>query len=208
MKKRLFRDRQEAGQKLAVALKEKYPAVEDGIILALPRGGVVVGNEVAKALGLPLDIVVTRKIGAPMNPEYAVAAISENELVISERENPDPNYLKTESAKERQEIQRRLKEYRGSKLELDLENKTVFLIDDGLATGLTMAVAIKEVRLQNPAKIIIAVPVAPPETVEKLRPKIDEIIVLNIEPDFFAVSQFYDDFPQVGDNEVKKLLLD
>jgi predicted phosphoribosyltransferase len=143
-----------------------------------------------------------------MNPEYAVAAVSENELIISERENPDPEYLKTESAKERQEIQRRLKEYRGQKPEIDLKNKLAILVDDGLATGLTMAVTIKEVRLQNPAKIIVAVPVAPPETVEKLRSQVDEIIVLNIDPDFFAVGQFYDEFPQVGDDEVKELLLD
>ncbi len=202
----MFRNRVEAGQMLSQKLRSKFPEIKKGIILALPRGGIIIGAEVAKTLNSPLDIIVTRKIGAPMNPEYAVAAVSAHEMIISPRENPNPEYLQDEARKERQEIQRRLKEYRGSKPEIDLKNKMAILVDDGLATGLTMEVAIKEVKLQNPAKIIIAVPVAPPETVENLKPKVDEIIVLNIEPMFFAVGQFYEEFPQISDDEVKKLL--
>lgn len=203
-----FKNRQEAGQKLAAVLKDKYPKLEGGIILALPRGGVVVGVEVAKALRMPFDIIVTRKIGVPLNPEYAVAAVSENQIIDSHQENPEPEYLRDEARKERQEIQRRLKEYRGSKPEIDLKNKTVILVDDGLATGLTMEVAIREVREKNPRRIILAVPVAPPETIERLKKLADEAVVLNIEPMFFAVGQFYEDFPQINDDEVKKLLRD
>lgn len=201
-----FRNRQEAGQKLAKKLKEKHPIIKNGIVLALPRGGVVVGAEVAKALSLLLDVIVTRKIGAPLNPEYAVAAISAHEMIVSPRENPDKKYLEEETKKERQEIDRRVREYRGDRPEIDLKNKTAILVDDGLATGLTMAVAIKEVKLQNPAKIIIAVPVAPPETIDNLKPKVDEIIVLNIEPMFFAVGQYYEIFGQTTDKEVINLL--
>jgi len=201
-----FKNRQTAGQELARLIKEKYPHVKDGLVLALPRGGVVVASEVAQALDLPLDIIATRKIGAPLNPEYAVAAVSEHKMITSPRENPDNQYLKEEIQKERREIKRRLKEYRGERDKLELKNKTIFLIDDGLATGLTMAVAIAEVRRQNPAKIILAVPVAPPETVEHLKSKADDILILSIEPMFFAVGQFYEDFPQTTDEEVKKLL--
>ena len=202
----IFKDRAEAGQKLAILLKKQSTHIKDGIVLALPRGGVVVGAEISKALNLSLDIIVTRKIGAPLNPEYAVAAVSENQLIVSPRENPDPEYLKEETSKERQEIARRVREYRGKRPAINLKNKIAILVDDGLATGLTMAVAIKEVRLQNPAKIIMAVPVAPPETVENLKSKVDEIIVLNIEPLFLAVGQFYENFPQTTDDEVISLL--
>ena len=202
----VFKDRIEAGKKLAVKLNEKYPQIQNAIVLALPRGGVVVGAEVARVLNLPLDIIVTRKIGAPLNPEYAVAAVSEHEMIPNPHENIDDQYLKMKAEKERQEIQRRMKEYRGRKQKIDLTDKTVFLVDDGLATGLTMAVAIKEVQRQNPSKIIIAVPVAPPQTIDNLKPKVDEIIVLNIEPLFLAVGQFYENFPQTTDEEVIKLL--
>jgi len=204
----MFRDRIDAGQKLALKLKAKYPKIKNGVVLALPRGGVAIGYEIAQKLNLPFDIIVTRKIGAPLNPEYAVAAVSAHELIVSSRENPDPEYLEGEARKERQEIQRRFKEYRGPKPEIDLKNKTVILVDDGLATGLTMEVALREVREKNPHRIILAVPVAPPETIERLKKIVEEAIVLSIEPMFFAVGQFYDDFSQVSDEEVKNLLKD
>lgn len=203
---KMFRNRQEAGQKLAEEVRRRFPKIEEGIVLALPRGGVILGAEVAKLLGLSLDIIVTRKIGAPMNPEYAIAAVSEHEIIISPREGPDQKYLGRETKRERQEITRRLKEYRGNKPKIDLKNKTIILVDDGLATGLTMEVAVKEVKSQSPQKIMVAVPVAPPETARKLKSQVDEIIVLNIEPMFYAVGQFYENFPQVTDEEVKKLL--
>lgn len=199
---KIFKDRKDAGKMLAKKVIEKHPNIGNGIILALPRGGVVVAAEIAKILSLPFDIIVTRKIGAPLNPEYAVAAVSEHEIVLNPRENIDKKYLEEKTFRERQEIQRRLKEYRGGKANISLNGKTVLLVDDGLATGLTMGVAIREVRRQNPAKIILAVPVAPPETIEKLRRLVDEAVVLNIEPLFFAVGQFYENFSQTTDKEV------
>lgn len=204
----MFKDRVDAGRQLAAKLKEKFPEARDTVILALPRGGVVLGAEVAKALNVPFDIVVTRKIGTPMNQEYAVAAVSEHEIIVNPREEPEAGYLKEETKKERQEIARRLKEYRGNKPRVELKNQTVILIDDGLATGLTMEVAIKEVRRAFPKKIMLAVPVAPPETIKNLKSQVDEIIVLKIEPMFFAVGQFYKDFPQVSDQEVINFLRD
>lgn len=202
----MFKDRQDAAQKLAAKIKKRYPRIDNGIVLALPRGGVVIGAEVAKKLNLPLDIIATRKIGAPYNPEYAVAAVSENEIIMSSHDKPDLEYLKAEVEKERQEIQRRLREYRQGQKQLNLIDKTVILIDDGIATGLTMEVAIRETRFQKPAKIILAVPVAPPETIERLKNIVDDNIVLNIEGLFFAISQFYENFPQTTDEEVKDLL--
>ncbi len=204
----IFKNREHAGRKLAEVIRPKIVKGEKGIILALPRGGVVLGAEVSKALGWPLDIIVTRKIGAPLNPEYAVAAVSEHELIISPRENPDSWHLAEQTQKERQEITRRQKEYRGDRAEINLKNQTVILVDDGLATGLTMAVAISEVRRGGPRRIILAVPVAPPETVANLKSQVDEFIVLSAEPNFFAVGQFYENFPQVTDLEVKDLLRD
>ena len=207
----MFKDRIDAGWQLANKIKEQYPVshdIKNGIILALPRGGVVVGAEVAKVLNMPLDIIVTRKIGVPGNPEYAVAAVSEHELIVSSRENPDKKYLEEETKNERQEIARRVREYRGDRPEIDLKNKTAIIVDDGLATGLTMEVALREVRQKNPRRIILAVPVAPPETIERLKPLADRTVVLNIEPMFFAVGQFYTDFSQISDLEVKNLLKD
>ncbi len=201
----MFKNRSEAGEELAQKLI-LYKNFKNGIILALPRGGVVVADVVRRTLNLPLDIIVTRKIGAPENPEYAVAAVSENELIVSVRENPAEDYLKVEAQKERQEIKRRLNEYRGKAGKLDLQNTTVILIDDGLATGLTMEVAIKAVKSQKPQKIIIAVPVAPPKTIEKLKSQVDDIVVLKSEPLFFAVGQFYENFPEITDEEVKNIL--
>ncbi|MBM2821237.1 MAG: phosphoribosyltransferase [Candidatus Berkelbacteria bacterium] len=202
----IFSHRNEAGRLLGQAILRKYPSIKNGIILSLPRGGVVIGSEVAKLLNLPMGIIVTRKIGAPFNSEYAIAAVSEHKIIFSAHEKIDKGYIKRETIKERQEITRRLIKYRGKKSSLNLRGRTVFLVDDGLATGLTMEVAIKEVRWQNPAKVIVAVPVAPPSTIEKLRQKVDDILVLKIEPTFFSVGQFYDNFDQVSDEEVIKLL--
>lgn len=202
----MFKDRIDAGKQLGKKLFKNYGNIDNGIVLALPRGGVVVGVQVAKILQLSLDIIVTRKIGAPFNPEYAVAAVSSHEMVLNPRENPDEEYLKKEIIKERLEIARRYQEYRGKKKESKLAGKIVILVDDGLATGLTMAVAVLEVKRQNPAKVIVAVPVSPPETIEKLKKDNVEIVVLKIEPLFFAVGSFYDFFNQVADDEVKNLI--
>jgi putative phosphoribosyl transferase len=212
----MFYDRKEAGQKLAKAIKSQISGTaksvvlksQNSVILALPRGGVIVAKEIADVLKIPLDVLVVRKIGYPGNPEYAIGAVGESgEIVLSEEGKVvDPNYLKNEVKKEKEEVKRRLKEYRGKKQKLDLKNKTVILVDDGLATGLSMKAAIKEVETQNPKKIIVAIPIAPPETIEELKKEVDEIIVLETPSPFFAIGNFYTKFDQVTDEEVKEAL--
>ncbi len=205
----MFNDRAEAGQKLAqkiqalkISLKE-----EMSLVLALPRGGVVVGAEIAQLCKLPLDIIVTRKISHPSSSEYAVAAIGEHSLVLSPFEKVDTNYLNIEKVKERQEIERRLLVYMGKRPLPEIKNKNIILVDDGLATGLTMEAAIGEVKFFHPRQIILAVPVAPLETIQRLKPLVYKIVVLQVESKFWAVGQFYHQFSAVSDQEVKNLLI-
>lgn len=206
----VFKNRVEAGQKLAESLKE-YKNKKDTIILAIPRGGVVVGFEMAKILNLPLDIVVTKKIGAPQNSEFAVGAIGMDGEVITDKKilashGISQEYIKTEAERLKELINQKLRDLREDKPLPDLKNKIVILTDDGLATGRTMAVAIDWVKKQKPAKIVLAVPVAPPDTIEGLRPKVDELICLHTPEWFGAVGAFYQDFEQTTDEEAKVLL--
>ena len=205
-----FKNRADAGQKLAKILG-KYQKAANTVVIALPRGGVVVGFEVAKILNLPLDIVVPRKIGAPGNPEFAIGAITETgEGIFDETTiaayDITKSYLEHEVAKEKAEAERRLKLYRGSRLPLDLKNKTVIIADDGLATGLTMRAAIKTIKKMNAAKIVVAIPITPPDTAELIKKEIDEIIYLDAPPFFGAVGAFYEEFGQTTDEEVIDLL--
>lgn len=206
----MFKNRVEAGQKLADALK-KFNNSPNTIILALPRGGAVIGFEVAEKLNLPLDIVVPRKIGAPGDPEFAIGAITEtgegifDEMVIGAYGITE-SYLQNEIKKEKAEAERRLTLYRGPRPPLDLKNKTVIIVDDGLATGLTMRAAIKTVKKMGAAKIAVAIPVAPSDTVELIKKEVNELIYL-LTPAFFgSVGEFYDEFPQTADEEVIELL--
>jgi putative phosphoribosyl transferase len=205
-----FLNRQDAGQKLAQVLK-RYKNATNTIILALPRGGVVTGFEVAKTLNLPLDIVVPRKIGAPENPEFAIGAITETgEGIFDETTiatyGITRSYLDNEIAKEKIEAERRLKLYRGFRPPLNLTNKTVIIVDDGLATGLTMRAAITTVKKMGAAKIIVAIPVTPPDTAELIKKEADEIFYLDAPPLFGAVGAFYEEFAQTTDEEVIDLL--
>lgn len=205
-----FKNRAYAGQKLSKILG-KYQKAANTIVIALPRGGVAVGFEVAKALNLPMDIVVPRKIGAPGNPEFAIGAITESgEGIFDEATiaayGITKSYLDHEMEKEKIEAERRLKLYRGSRPPLNLKNKTVIIVDDGLATGLTMRAAIKTVKKMDAAKIIVAIPVTPPDTAELIKKEVDEIIYLDAPPFFGAVGAFYDEFPQTHDEEVIDLL--
>ena len=203
-----FYDRKEAGQKLAFAIENCKLKIENSVILALPRGGVIIGREIANTLNLPLDVLIVRKIGYPGNPEFAVGAVGESgRLVLGEEERSvDTDYLKKEVAKEKEEIKRRLKEYRGERPKPVLKNKIVIIVDDGLATGLSMKAAISEVRRENPSKIVVAVPVAPAETIKELKNEADEIICLETPSPFFAIGNFYTNFAQVSDQEVKEAL--
>ncbi len=202
----IFRDREEAGEKLALELK-KFKKKTDTVVLALPRGGVVLGDKISKILGLPLDIVVPRKIGAPSNQEYAIGAITEDGLGLFNDEEIDnlyidKNYIVREVEKEKKEAQRRVVLYRGSKNKLALKSKEVIIVDDGIATGLTMMAAIKSIQNKNPRKIIVAVPVSASDSLKKIKPMVDEIICLHIPPFFGAVGAFYQNFNQVEDDDV------
>lgn len=206
----IFKNRVEAGQKLAETLK-KFKDAQGTLILALPRGGVVVGFEVVKTLSLPMDIIVPRKIGAPGNPEFAIGAITEqgvgifDEMVIGTYEITE-SYLQNEIKKEKAEAERRLKLYRGTRPPLDLKNKTVIIVDDGLATGLTMQAAIKTAKKLGAEKIIVAIPVTSPEAAELVKKEVDEIIYLKAPAFFGAVGSFYEEFGQTADDEVIDLL--
>lgn len=202
-----FQDRSQAGEKLAKVLK-KYHG-KNAVVYALPRGGVVVGAEIANALHLPLDLVVTRKIGHPFQPEYAIAAVSENgELIVNQQEVSliDKDWFAQEVAKEIAEAKRRRKKYSSHDF-LSPAGKIVILVDDGIATGLTMLAAIKELRRYAPKKLVVAVPVSPTDSAEIIRKQVDELICLNIDPEYLgSVGAYYSTFPQVEDEEVVEIL--
>ena len=206
----MFYDRVDAAEKLVKQL-DNYKNLPDVVVLAMPRGGVVTGKIVADKLHVPLDIIITRKITAPGNQEYAIGAVAEsgdpvlNDEVIGTM-GITPDYLDKEIANEREEIDRRLNLYRGNNKSLDLKDKIVILVDDGIATGLTVQAAIEYLKTSNAKKIIIAVPVIPEDTVKQLKNKVDDLIYLDAPEQFFAVGQFYDQFEQVSDDAVVELL--
>ncbi|HEU5339589.1 MAG TPA: phosphoribosyltransferase family protein [Sulfuricaulis sp.] len=203
-----FRDRVDAGKQLAPALK-KYQKHE-GVVYALPRGGVVLGVEVARALGMSLDLLIPRKIGHPLQPEYAICAVVENgELVCNQQEvaRVDPEWFRQEVEAERGEARRRRELYLGGRKPTPVEGKTAIIVDDGIATGLTMEVSIRDARRRRPKHLVVAVPVAPADTVERLSREVDEFMVLDASPFYLgAVGAYYDRFLQVTDEEVIALL--
>jgi len=206
----MFQNRAQAGKKLASKLLS-YKATKNLIVLAIPRGGVVVGKILSQALDCPLEVIVTKKIGAPGNSELAIGAVGvvgkpviDEEL--AERVGADENYLKSKILNLKSEIKRREKIFRRDKLPLNLKDKTVILTDDGVATGATMMAAVEIARQQNPKKIIVAVPVIAKDTLEKIESLADEVVFLDAPEMFFAVGQFYQDFSQITDEEVRKIL--
>ena len=206
----IYRDRTDAGKRLATLLTA-YAKRPDVLVLALPRGGVPVAFEVARALRAPLDIFLVRKLGAPGQKELAMGAIATggvrvlNEDVVEYLHIPD-NVIDEIAADELQELERREHAYRGNRPVPDVRGKTVILVDDGLATGSTMRAAAAALRQQKPARIIIAVPVSAPQTCDEYRMGVDEI-VCDVTPEpFHAVGQWYKDFSQTTDEEVSNLL--
>jgi len=202
-----FENRVDAGKKLAAKL-EKYKG-EDVVVLALPRGGVVLGYEIAKSLGAPLDLVITRKIGHPDNPEYAICAVAEDGHTLCnevERSNINDEWFDKVVVEEQEEAKRRRKLYLKGKRK-NIKGKTVIIVDDGIATGLTLGLAIKEVKHDDPKKIIVAVPVAPREAVDEISREVDEFVSLYVPQIYLgAVGAYYDSFEQVSDEEVVRLL--
>jgi predicted phosphoribosyltransferase len=206
----LFRDRTDAGRRLAARLSE-YAGRPDVIVLALPRGGVPVAYEVASRLSVPLDVFLVRKLGVPGHPELAMGAVAAggiellSEDLIDELGIPSAQ-IQQAAARERAELERRERAYRGDRVSAIVQGRTVIVVDDGLATGSTMEAATMALRQQGPAAIIIAVPVGAPETVERLGRIADRVVSLETPADFSAVGQWYADFGQTSDEEVKRLL--
>lgn len=206
----VFRDRAAAGRTLAKLLSDSCDISAD-LVLALPRGGVPVGAAVAEALRLPLDILVVRKIGYPGNPEYAMGAIATGGIVTI-NEGIDPGSEEIRSAwqralnEEKEELRRREKTYRGSRKVREVRNKVVIIVDDGLATGATMAAAVQSVSERGAEKCVVAVPVASREARDRLREIADEVVCVAVPADFGGVGRFYHDFSQTTDGEVIQLL--
>jgi putative phosphoribosyl transferase len=210
MDDRRFRNRAEAGGLLAELLRD-YAGRDDVVVLALPRGGVPVGYEVAKALGAPLDVFVVRKLGVPEYEELAMGAIASGGVLVLDRhaiQSLDITEGDVQHAAEAElrELERRESAYRGDREPLDLEGKTVIVVDDGLATGSTMRAVAEAVRQLDPARIVVAVPVAAAETWNELREVLDEIVCAAMPRPFYAVGLWYDDFSQTSDEEVRGLL--
>ncbi|MFC7132826.1 MULTISPECIES: phosphoribosyltransferase [Salinibaculum] len=205
----MFTDRTDAGRRLADLLEER--GVEADIVLAIPRGGLPVGHAVAERLGVPLDIVSARKLGSPANPELAIGSVASdgsvwlNESLIAQLDVAD-SYIDAEIEREHEAARRKVERYRGTRPPLDVGGKTVLVVDDGVATGATTIACIRQVQDADAERVVLAVPVAPPDTVERLRDEADEVICVETPPYFGAVGQFYDSFGQVSDDEARSYL--
>ncbi|HEX7004651.1 MAG TPA: phosphoribosyltransferase [Trueperaceae bacterium] len=209
----LFRNRHEAGEKLADALVEQGVTGAEPLVLGLPRGGVPVAAPVARRLGAPLDVLVVRKLGLPGHSELAMGAVAAGGVRVLNAEivsafAVDPSVIESVTERELAELERREKLYRGDRQPLPLEGREVVLVDDGLATGATMRVAVEALRLRQVERIVVAVPVAAPDVCAALGAQADAAVCLETPRDFNAVGRWYRDFPQTSDAEVQRLLVD
>ena len=206
----LFKDRRDAGKQLAQELSA-YAGRSDVIVLALPRGGVPVAYEVARALNAPLDIFIVRKLGLPGHEELAIGAIASggirvlNHDIVQALKIPQ-TMIDTVTRQELKELERRERAYRGDRPPPEVRGRTVILIDDGLATGASMRAAVAALRAQNPARIVVAVPTAAPETCAAFESEVDEIVCAMTPEPFYGVGRWYEDFSQTTDEEVRALL--
>ena len=204
----MFANRAEAGKRLAEALD--HLSGEEVVVLGVPRGGVEVAAEVAIQHGWTLDIVIPKKVGAPFNPELGLGAIAPGVRVLDERMletlRVSEEYLDKEIRSQEEEIRRRTEAYRRGRAQADLEGKTAVVVDDGIATGGTAIAAVRWAKVQGAGRVILAIPVAPREAVAKLSKEADEVVCLATPEPFFAVGQWYGDFPQADDKQVIELL--
>jgi putative phosphoribosyl transferase len=205
----MFLDRADAGEKLTDSLKKFKD--EDVIVLVVPRGGLEIAYDTIKRFGFKWDLIIPRKIGAPHNKEFAIGAVSvdgsyflNNDYVKMYGISQD--YIENEVSEQIDEIKRRMKEYRGKDTFPEVKDKTVIIIDDGIATGFTILAVIKAVKKQGAKKIILAIPVGPRETIEEFKEIVDEVICLYIPEEFYAVGSYYVDFKQVTEDEVFKIM--
>lgn len=203
-------DRHEAGRRLATKL-QGYTGRDDVVVLGLPRGGVVVAFELANALGAPLDVYLVRKLGVPGHEELAMGAIASGGAAILNQDviraaNVTEDDITAVAGREKKVLEQRERLYRGHSEPIRLAGKTVVVVDDGLATGATMRTALRAIREQAPAQVIVAVPVAPPETCARLEVEADEVVCLSTPEPFFSIGSWYLDFTQTSDGEVMDLL--
>ena len=207
----VFDDRADAGRKLAKRLEAAYAKRKDVIVLGIPRGGVPVAFEVAKALEAPLDVFVSRKLGVPGQEELAFGAVASGDVRVLDRQIIEAAGVSEQQIEQttqavKKELERRERLFRGSRPPLNVVGRTVLLVDDGIATGSSMRAAINALRQMKPARIVVAVPVAPVSTCNRLRPEVDELVCLHMPESFFAIGQFYADFSQVPDEDVAGFL--
>ncbi|NNK19269.1 MAG: phosphoribosyltransferase [Maribacter sp.] len=201
----MFKDRNDAGMQLAESLLDYMN--QDVVVLAIPRGGLPLGAIIAKKLNAPLDVALTKKIGHPFNKEYAIGALSLENSILSDAVGVTKGYIDEEINKLRKKLKARHNQYYKNNVPQNLEDRTVIIVDDGIATGNTILVTVDLVKMQNPKKIVVAIPVAPPSTVKKLKdyPGLDAVICLETPYNFHAVGQFYEEFYQVSDEEAINL---
>jgi putative phosphoribosyl transferase len=204
----IFADRIDAGERLAKGLA--HLAGSECVVLAIPRGGVIVGEVIARELGAPLDVVVPRKIGAPGNPELAIGAVAPGIRVLDPRMvralGVTDRYLEREIAEQEAEIERRQNAYRGGRPPQPVEGRVAIVVDDGVATGSTAVAALRWARARGADRVVLAVPVAPPQSLERLRAEADEVVVLETPQPFLAVGEWYRDFDQTTDEQVVSAL--
>ena len=207
----MFKDREDAGRRLLKEL-ERFRS-ENPLILAIPRGGVVIAHEMIKELAMEWDLIIPRKIGAPNNKEVAIGAVSYDGSYFTDKDyvamlGISNRYIEEETAFQLDEIKRRMREYKGTDDFPNVRNRTVIIVDDGIATGFTILAAIKSVKKQGANKVIIAVPVAPKDTVERLSKEVDEVICLEVPEEFYAVGMHYMNFSEVTEVEIAAIMND
>lgn len=200
----MIRNREEAAQLLAERL-QKYTG-EQGVVLAIPRGGVPVAAPIAKKLGMPLEVTVSKKIGHPLNPEFAIGAVSMDSVSYSPRPDVPEQYIRQEVERIRESLKQKYSLFMGKRQHIPLQDRVVIIVDDGIATGRTLEATVELVRKEHPRKIVVAVPVAPPEAATRFSKMVDDFVCLLTPPFFQAVGQFYVQFSQTSDEEVIQLL--
>lgn len=205
----MFHDRHDAAVRLARELR-RFKGREDALVLAVPRGGLPIGAVLAAELGLPLDVILTKKIGHPYNPEFAIGAVSltgeTHDEELARREGISPEWVSAEVSRIRGTLRERYRRYHGAAKPLPVAGKTVILTDDGAATGRTLIVAVDLLRREGAARVVVAIPVAPPDAVALLEDAADEVVCLEVPAGFLAIGEFYGDFSQVSDEEAVALL--